>query len=445
MTTERKRHSDEFALAATRVGPQLFRVAYRLLQDANLAEDAVAATYLRGWRDLHALHDRRKLDPWLRKICRREALRLRSERKRWLTLRPEQVDLAAASSSPDHEQFERLVRAELFAALPPNLRVCARMFFSEGFTYEEIVEATGLPLTTVRGRLRLSRDRLRREIDMTTNAPTMGNDTEEEHLRAERGRIRWEEASIRLLGVAWSDTTTVYDAHGKRLSRQPVTIGRAKVLPDRQDRPFDPDPHKGPTLSVFWEATGASALSMLTNAFSARTGTQCMPSSNGESRQVGSKRLLHFYCVPCETQGASLRLESLLMGAVDRESSHAYRWEFGFDRGLDVWISGAQPGWGAGAVFPPRPGKHKGKSEIGVALSSAVAERGCLICALDKDGRETDPSWSCGARVCCPEGHLHSEWLEFEIPPEDIYGLVIYPRHAASVDWGKVKVPPRPK
>ena len=74
------RHTDEFVLAVTRMGRELFGIAYGALQDANLAEDAVAATYLRAWRNIHKLRDRSKLGGWLRKICRREALRLRRER-----------------------------------------------------------------------------------------------------------------------------------------------------------------------------------------------------------------------------------------------------------------------------------------------------------------------------------------------------------------------------
>jgi DNA-directed RNA polymerase specialized sigma24 family protein len=78
---ERARSGDEeaFASLARGAGDRLLAIAYRILRDLGLAEDAVQQTLVLAWRELPSLRDVDKFDAWLRRLlvnaCYREARR----------------------------------------------------------------------------------------------------------------------------------------------------------------------------------------------------------------------------------------------------------------------------------------------------------------------------------------------------------------------------------
>ena len=67
---ERARAGDEeaFASLARGAGDRLLAIAYRILRDLGLAEDAVQQTLVLAWRELPALRDVDKFDAWLRRL-----------------------------------------------------------------------------------------------------------------------------------------------------------------------------------------------------------------------------------------------------------------------------------------------------------------------------------------------------------------------------------------
>src|SRR5439155_21027192 len=80
---ERARAGDEeaFASLARGAGDRLLAIAYRILRDLGLAEDAVQQTLVLAWRELPSLRDVDRFDAWLRRLlvhaCYREARRSR--------------------------------------------------------------------------------------------------------------------------------------------------------------------------------------------------------------------------------------------------------------------------------------------------------------------------------------------------------------------------------
>jgi DNA-directed RNA polymerase specialized sigma24 family protein len=69
-------------------------IAFRILRDFDLADDAVQLALLMAWRELRALRDPERFEPWLHRIlthaCYAEARRRRrwSEGVRVLTVEP---------------------------------------------------------------------------------------------------------------------------------------------------------------------------------------------------------------------------------------------------------------------------------------------------------------------------------------------------------------------
>src|SRR5262249_37656195 len=64
-------------------GRLVYAVAYRVLRNAGLAEEATQQTFLNAWRAASSLDENRELAPWLATIARRAAIDVqRSEARR---------------------------------------------------------------------------------------------------------------------------------------------------------------------------------------------------------------------------------------------------------------------------------------------------------------------------------------------------------------------------
>jgi RNA polymerase sigma-70 factor (ECF subfamily) len=153
----------------------------RMVKSATDVEDVVEETFWQAWRQADRFaEDRGSVQTWLLTIARSRALdRLRSLKRR----REDSIDDVAAppssaiasadsplppsSSDPllDAELHERrvLVR-EALAELPREQREALELGYFGGLSQSEIAERTGLPLGTVKTRMRLAllklRDRL---------------------------------------------------------------------------------------------------------------------------------------------------------------------------------------------------------------------------------------------------------------------------------------------
>jgi len=90
-----KRGEAAFAQLCDELRPDLFRFAFWLARDRDVAEDVVQEALLRAWRSREALAEGAAAKPWLLTIVRREHARL-YERKRFRTV---QVDELIASES----------------------------------------------------------------------------------------------------------------------------------------------------------------------------------------------------------------------------------------------------------------------------------------------------------------------------------------------------------
>ena len=176
---ERARAGDEeaFASLARAAGDRLLAIAYRILRDLGLAEDAVQQTLVLAWRELPSLRDVERFDAWLRRLlvnaCYREVRRGR----RWATnVRVLPIEEPARAddfgSVVDRDQLDRG-----FRRLPPEQRAVFVFHHYLGLTQPEIAEELGVPLGTVKSRLHYATNTLRAALE----ADLRVTDTSREH------------------------------------------------------------------------------------------------------------------------------------------------------------------------------------------------------------------------------------------------------------------------
>ena len=148
-----------------RYGALAYGVAMRVLGDPARAEDVVQDAFLKLWHFSAGFDATRgSLRTWLIASVRNRAidyLRGRSlHERRELALRP---DVQTAGMGPEDQavaaQEQAAVRAAL-AELPDEQRQAVLLAYFGGFSQPEIAEIAGVPLSTVKGRMRLALDKL---------------------------------------------------------------------------------------------------------------------------------------------------------------------------------------------------------------------------------------------------------------------------------------------
>ncbi len=163
--------ADEAALAELydRIGGVAYRLAYRILRDESLAEDAVQEAFLVLWRTAAAsfVAERAKASTWLLTLVHRRAVDLvrREERRRTEPLESaaEPVDESAESDAWAGLERERIQNA--LSRLPDQQREAIELAYYGGFTQSELAERLGQPLGTIKSRMFSGLARLRELLD----------------------------------------------------------------------------------------------------------------------------------------------------------------------------------------------------------------------------------------------------------------------------------------
>jgi RNA polymerase sigma-70 factor (ECF subfamily) len=141
----------------------VYTLAFHVLRDAHAAEDISQEIFLQLWRDPAAYNPQRgRLGAWITVITRHRAIdHLRRQQKE-----SRLPDGVLAIDRPGGPQFDHLpdirkVRS-IFNRLPPSQREVLELAYFGGLTHSEIVARTGEPLGTVKSRIRLAMQNLRR-------------------------------------------------------------------------------------------------------------------------------------------------------------------------------------------------------------------------------------------------------------------------------------------
>jgi len=155
-----------YHIIVDRYSPQLYRLAYSLVGNTADAEDVLQETLLGAFQGLARFQARSSLKTWLVRILVRQAGRCRQRRARHRTMALDAAEVGERTpGSPDPEQGAHMDLTDALEALAPLHREVIMLREIQGFSYEEIATALGVPRGTVESRLfrarRVLRDRLK--------------------------------------------------------------------------------------------------------------------------------------------------------------------------------------------------------------------------------------------------------------------------------------------
>jgi len=171
---------DAFERLAREQAPRLYRLALHLTGRAEDAEDLVQDTLVRALPALRGFEGRSTLSTYLvRAMSNQWKNRLRSRARSrivdWFLLRRDEdsvedpIERVADPAPGAQEKLEARDRAgevrRALRRLQPARRLTLLLREVEEMSYEEIAEATGAPVGTVRSRLARARDDLRRFLE----------------------------------------------------------------------------------------------------------------------------------------------------------------------------------------------------------------------------------------------------------------------------------------
>ncbi len=170
-------HKDERALATVydRYAPLCYNIAYRIAHDQLAAEGILQDAFMKVWKKADCYDGRGSVAGWIVRITRNQALDwLRHERTHASRVAYSWDGDAAhverdgarmeIGESPEGRMTVQETRCRVrraLAQLPVEQRYAVELSFLEGLSHHAIAERTGLPLGTIKTRVRLGLQKLR--------------------------------------------------------------------------------------------------------------------------------------------------------------------------------------------------------------------------------------------------------------------------------------------
>jgi RNA polymerase sigma-70 factor (ECF subfamily) len=174
MEQARAGDADAFAVVYGRHASAAYSLARRMMQAPGAAQDVVQESFLALWRSDSYCADKGSLRSFVLGIVRNRAIdELRKQRRRSTQERSDEVAVLGLSASDrtdvevEQRDAQRLLRAAL-ASLPDAQHQALELAFFEGLTYAEIARRLNAPIGTIKGRIRLGLQKLRKEIDVAS-------------------------------------------------------------------------------------------------------------------------------------------------------------------------------------------------------------------------------------------------------------------------------------
>jgi RNA polymerase sigma factor (sigma-70 family) len=137
-------------------GGLVFAVAYKVLGDRTLAEEAAQQAFLQAWRAAARFEPSAELGPWLATIARRAAIDVHRREARHAHRSLEDADPAdpgLVSLPPSVDRLYDVWRVrQALGELSPDEANLVRLQHMEGLTHRQIAEQLNIPVGTVKSR-----------------------------------------------------------------------------------------------------------------------------------------------------------------------------------------------------------------------------------------------------------------------------------------------------
>lgn len=168
---------EAFGELMRRYQDQLYNVVFRMLDNAEDANDVVQDSFLNAYQSLRKFQGDAKFSTWLYRIAVNSAITHRRKQKQPRSLLDANGRLEATDRSEEGQpgkvmernERERIVHDAL-SRVSPEFRIVLILKELDGQKYEEIAEVLQVPIGTVRSRLHRARMELREILRNTDDS-----------------------------------------------------------------------------------------------------------------------------------------------------------------------------------------------------------------------------------------------------------------------------------
>lgn len=162
---------EAFDSLARLTGDRCMAIAFRILRDFDLADDAVQSALVTAWRDIRTLRDPERFEAWLHRILTHQCYTEARRRRRWteaVRLRPVEPVHGPDEygSVDDRDQLERA-----FHRLTVQQRAVLVFHHYLGLPLPEVAARMGIPLGTAKSRMHHAKRALRASLDAEARGP----------------------------------------------------------------------------------------------------------------------------------------------------------------------------------------------------------------------------------------------------------------------------------
>jgi len=137
-------------------------VAYSVLLDRSLAEDAAQQAFATAFGRIRSLRQLDRFGPWLTTICRNTAQDMARVRRRDATL--QKIAAQEQPVRPGSNGFDKAVK-EAVDNLPAMYREVVVLHYYSDLSYKEIESALGVSGDVVKGRLARARKQIQEHLE----------------------------------------------------------------------------------------------------------------------------------------------------------------------------------------------------------------------------------------------------------------------------------------
>jgi RNA polymerase sigma-70 factor, ECF subfamily len=134
-------------------------VAYCILSDRHLAEDAAQEAFAVACRELRRLRRAEKFAGWLRVVCLNEAKRIAKSRPKFVA----SEEVPAPDNDTSKGELHQAVRQSAQNLPIPQREVVILRYFS-GLSYEQIAATLGISSRAVNGRLTRAKRKMAEDL-----------------------------------------------------------------------------------------------------------------------------------------------------------------------------------------------------------------------------------------------------------------------------------------
>ena len=165
----RRGETEAFGELVRRYQNSVFNVCYRLTGERRDAEDMTQEAFLRAFQRLGSYDDVRPFGPWIRRVATNICLNHLTSLKAPKLELDDEMDLPTEkmSAHPEARQEVREEAQKVRAALlelPPHYRVVIELRHFQEYSYQEIGEQLGIPLSDVKSHLFRARTSLANKL-----------------------------------------------------------------------------------------------------------------------------------------------------------------------------------------------------------------------------------------------------------------------------------------